>query len=1014
MPWTRLILLGVVLLALNLAIGSRSSFFRSPQLETPEHGALASDLPPPAKALEISPATQDDLRQAQNILTQQLADLRIRHPDGHQDIVTVLMQLGKIQTLREQHGHACDSYQEALDLQASLLGGTPLDGHPELAEIHDQLSVSHFRNREFVESGRHANYALEVLRKAYDPERYPNGHADLARGLWRLAFMRGGDQHATELYREALAMQKFHYPDGHTDTVITLMDLGNALTNLGEIEEAATYYTECVELLEELNELETFQGATTTQYLGRHALRLGRLDSAIQHFREAVRIFEVIFPEEYYPHGHDHLAHGLLELATALRLAGHNEQAAEHAEKAEAMKLWRAAAHVAHVSQAEALNYTSFQLASPDLLLSLWPETKRTTASLYEYVWQRKGLIQRAQSNRLRKAMQSATPEMRRKYDEYREVLKELAEAAYLPGNDRGEARQQRYDRLQDLTQQKESLERQLARELPKFQYHLSDSIGVHHTELTQRLPSGVAVLDFVRYRYIPTLAELNSEIDSTSDLYRYSAFLLTSNEPVKRIDLGSAESIDALASEWREAINDRPSEERTLAEMLSEQLWRPLVSQLPRDMRTLYIIPTGLLTKVPWPALPGEVSGTILLESFSLATLPHGHLLLEQLREAESDSAPSADRRPESSRTGRSRDSVTGSNGTMRRLLAVGDAAFHPPEDMAVREDEGRREEMGDESARDDVKDNSSENRLNGQELLGLWPELPGTAAEMEVLRQFRSTMETTFLTRHDATVRNAVIHLPQADYAHVATHGFHAAPNSEVQQFYDLLEDNLEAKPVPIRSAFTSRNPSLLSGLVLAFPTTDQSPGAKSQDRRERGTNPNTAPPRDVPNGGVASPRADEFEQRAGQILTAEEIAVLPLQNLKLVVLSACETGLGAQADSEGAFGLQRSFHQAGARNVVTCLWRVEDEATVALMRLFYEYLWEHNLRPIEALRQAQLKIYRDPDLATSVRSSQRGPRIVAGTPDREPAPTDAPPRSSRLRPERWAGFMLSGIGQ
>jgi CHAT domain-containing protein len=1014
MPWTRLFLLGGVLLALNLAIGSGSSSNRSPQWETPEQGAMGSDLPPQAKSLENVPTIEDDLKQAAKTLTRQLAALRIRHPDGHQDIVTLLMRLGEIQTLLEHHGHACDSYKEALDLQASLLGGTTLDGHPELAEIHDQLCVSHYRNREFVHSGQHARYALEVLRKAYDLEHYPNGHPNLARGLWRLAFMRGGDRLAIEQYREALAMQKFHYPDGHTDTVITLMDLGNALTNLGDIEEAAQYYAECVKLLDVLNELETFQGATTTQYLGRHALALGRLDAAIQHFREAVRIFEVIYPEEYYPRGHDHLAHGLQELAGALRLAGHNKQAADIAEKSEVMRLWRAVAHVANVSQAEALNFTSFQLASPDLLLSLWPETDRTTDSLYEYVWQRKGLIQRAQSDRLHKAMRSATPEVRRKYHEYREVLKKLAEAAYLPGNDRGEARQQRYDELHDLTQKKESLERQLARGLPDFQSHLSDSLGVHHTELTQRLPSGVAVLDFVRYRYIPTLAELNSEIDSTSGLDRYSVFLLTSHEPVKRIDLGSAESIDALVSEWREAINDRPSEERTLAETLSEQLWRPLVSHLPRDLRTLYIIPTGLLTKVPWPALPGKDPGTILLESFSLATLPHGHLLLEQLRKAESDSTPSVDRRPESSRTGRSRDSVAGSNWTMRRMLVVGDVSFHPPGDLPAHEVEGNREVEEGKEGRKDVADHLAEDRRPSRELSGLWPELPGTAAEMEMLRPFRSTMETTFLTRQDATVRNVVNHLSQADYAHVATHGFYAAPNSEVQQFYDLLEDNLEAKPVPIRSAFTSRNPALLSGLVLAFPTTESSHGGESSGQREQRKNPDTAPPGEVPNGADATPQADDVGQGAGQILTAEEIAILPLQNLKLVVLSACETGLGAQADSEGAFGLQRSFHQAGANNVVTSLWKVEDVSTIALMRLFYEQLLEHDLPPIEALREAQLKIYRDPALATPGRNAQRGPRIGPGTPDHAPSPADPRPRSHRLHPERWAGFMLSGIGQ
>ena len=69
-------------------------------------------------------------------------------------------------------------------------------------------------------------------------------------------------------------------------------------------------------------------------------------------------------------------------------------------------------------------------------------------------------------------------------------------------------------------------------------------------------------------------------------------------------------------------------------------------------------------------------------------------------------------------------------------------------------------------------------------------------------------------------------------------------------------------------------------------------------------------------------------------GGILTGEAIAGLQLEKLKLVVLSACETGLGANTDTEGVRGLQRAFHLAGCPDVVASLWEVNDEATAALM--------------------------------------------------------------------------------
>jgi CHAT domain-containing protein len=117
---------------------------------------------------------------------------------------------------------------------------------------------------------------------------------------------------------------------------------------------------------------------------------------------------------------------------------------------------------------------------------------------------------------------------------------------------------------------------------------------------------------------------------------------------------------------------------------------------------------------------------------------------------------------------------------------------------------------------------------------------------------------------------------------WLHVATHSFFA--EASFRSVLQLDEKQFElARFSGKRTLPGARNPLVLSGLVLA--------GA---------------------NLPVKDPEHDN-----GGILTAEAIAGLPLQELELAVLSACETGLGQVGGGEGVYGLQRAFHLAGAQH-------------------------------------------------------------------------------------------------
>lgn len=179
-------------------------------------------------------------------------------------------------------------------------------------------------------------------------------------------------------------------------------------------------------------------------------------------------------------------------------------------------------------------------------------------------------------------------------------------------------------------------------------------------------------------------------------------------------------------------------------------------------------------------------------------------------------------------------------------------------------------------------------------------WDYLKWTKKESSSIRDFLSQQGYTVqyaegMNATEETFKQLGTRSKSPKVIHLATHGF----------FFPDPQDSLQSNE-PIFKL--SEHPMLRSGLLFA--------GANR----------------------VWSGEAASAQQEDG-ILTAMEISNLNLSNTELVVLSACETGLGDIQGSEGVYGLQRAFKKAGAKYLIMSLWQVPDRETSVFMTTFYK---------------------------------------------------------------------------
>ena len=222
----------------------------------------------------------------------------------------------------------------------------------------------------------------------------------------------------------------------------------------------------------------------------------------------------------------------------------------------------------------------------------------------------------------------------------------------------------------------------------------------------------------------------------------------------------------------------------------------------------------------------------------------------------------------------------------------------------------------------------------------------LPGTKTEVNELKALfqQTALPLDVLTGRQAT-ETQVKQAQAPSILHIATHGFFL-PDQEVELTPAPGFGRLGDTPPPVLNI---ENPLIRSGLALAAAN----------------------PPR---------PALDANEDDG--LLTALELAGMDLYGTQLVVLSACETGVGDNSSGEGIYGLRRALVMAGVQSQVISLWHVADDSTATLMSDYYQRLLdtENPIGRHEALRDAQLAMLHGDD-------------------------------TTRRHPYHWAAFIASG---
>lgn len=705
---------------------------------------------------------------------------------------------------------------------------------------------------------------------------------------------RGRYAEAIPMYEKAMAIRKHSLSEKHPHYVSSIENMGRLYLDQGDFARAEPLLKESLVLRERSAGIQHPLYAKTLCGLAQFHRVQGHFTEAQALLQQALAIRTRVF-------GHQHIQLGLVEHELALVAIGQGDERTAVAHFERALAIEEGILALAD-GEARLLAFVDKYQASAkhvySLLLSKEPAAQQLAVRLLltrKGRWLEAGL----RASQILQGNNNA-PGTKELFERLRTLRSQLVRR--LLGNQASPDGWNANSNIPSLQAEIDELERKLLAVSGKPPQEKKLSLSTILSEVTERIGPDSALIEFVRFSPYQFQSRSSTEALRWGNA-RYAAVLISKQMAPRVYDLGSASTLEDAVGSLMSMLHDRRSEPQHMAKHVFQIIFAAMKNQLSK-WKKIYLSTDGVLHTLPFYAL--HDGSKYLIDKSEFVYLTSGRDLIRNYNV----STPSV-----------TRTALLFADPTYGDLMASA-----PVQPFSSKRD-------------------SAAPVYRSWELLGMAQSLtalPGSRVEVAAIAKYLPSPQV--LTGAEASEAN-LRRIEAPWLLHLALHaGVGQLPSQPSVQ-------PVEPGALPMADTVTLQEQQQRGLAHAAGPVPSAAPAVEE-----------TAVdllPQHMARSALflsgAAQAGSTSEAASDGILTAEEARDLQLHGTALVVLSACESGLGVLHASHGVFGLRRAFLVAGAETLITSLWRIDDIATAELMTGLYRQLLEVRRDRSSALKAA-----------------------------------------------------------